>query len=117
MCKIGETYLIPSSSGPDLHLFVVITEEDAMGMHVLVSVSSIDPDLPYDTTCKIEAGEHEFIKHPSFAAYDFAIHRHKNHVDEKTKKKVYKQHKDAGTGLVSKIADGVKKSPFTKTSN
>jgi hypothetical protein len=97
-----------------LHLFVVVTEEDDMGMHVLVGVSSIDPDLPHDATCELNVGEHDFIKHPSFAAYEFAIHRHKNHVDDKTKKKVYKQHKDASAALVAKIAGGIKKSPFSR---
>lgn len=112
MCEIGETYLIPS--GPDLHLFVVATEADDAGMHVLVGVTSIDPDLPHDATCEFEAGEHAFIKRPSFAAYEFAIHRHRNHVDDKTKKRVYKKHRNATPALVTKIADGIKKSTFTK---
>jgi hypothetical protein len=83
-------------------------------MHILVSVSSIDPDIPHDDTCEFDGGEHEFIKHPSFASYEFAIQRHKNFIDGKAKRKVYKKHKDATPGLVAEIADGIKKSPFTK---
>jgi hypothetical protein len=114
LCKIGETYLIPS--GPDFHLFVVVTEEDDAGMHILVGISSIDPDIPYDNTCVFKGGEHDFIKHPSFATYEFAIQRHKNFIDDKTKKGVYKKRKDATLELVARIGSGVKKSPFTKRS-
>ena len=112
MCEKGQTYLIPS--GPDLHLFVVVTEEDSNGMYILVSVSTIDPDIPHDSTCEFTGGEHDFIKHPSFAAYEFAIHRHKNFIDDKAKRKVYKPHKDASPDVVAKICDGIKKSHFTK---
>jgi hypothetical protein len=112
LCSIGETYLVPS--GPDLHLFIVVTEEDDNGMHILVSVSSIDPHIHYDQTCEFRGGEHDFIKHPSFAAYDFAIQRHKNFIDDKAKRGVYKRHKDAKPEVVSKIANGIRKSSFTK---
>jgi hypothetical protein len=44
----------------------------------------------------------------------FAIQRHKNFIDDKAKKRVYKKHKDATSALVAKISAGVKKSPFTK---
>lgn len=83
-------------------------------MHILVGISSIDPDIPYDDTCVFKGGEHEFIKHPSFATYEFAIQRHKNFIDDKAKKRVYKKHKDATPELVAKISTGIKKSPFTK---
>jgi hypothetical protein len=85
-----------------------------MGMHILISISSVDPDIPHDATCGFDGGEHEFIKHLSYAAYEFAIQRHKNFIDDKAKKKVYIKHKEASLELVSKICDGIKKSPFTK---
>jgi hypothetical protein len=112
LCQKGETYLIPS--GPDQHLFVVVTEEDNDGMYILVSISSVDPDIPHDGTCVFKGGEHEFIKHASYAAYEFAMQRHKNFIDDKAKRKVYTRHKDASPELVSKLCDGIKKSPFTK---
>lgn len=99
-----------------MHLFIVVTEADSDGMHILVSLSSIDPDIPYDKTCVFAGGEHEFIKHRSYAAYAFAIQCHKNVVDDKVKRKVYKQHRVASPALVSKICNGIKKSSFTKRS-
>lgn len=100
-------------SGPDLHLFVVVTEEDANGMHLLINLTSIDPDIPHDETCELNVGDHPFITKASHAAYDHAIERHKNFVDRQAKLKVYKAHKPASDGLVAKICDGIKKSKFT----
>jgi hypothetical protein len=112
VCQKGETYLIPS--GPDNHLFVVVTEEDHHGMHILVNVSSVDATFPHDQTCLLNEGDHDFIMRPSYVAYEFAVQRHKNFIDDKAKKKVYKKHKDASPKLVTKICCGIKKSPFTK---
>jgi hypothetical protein len=84
------------------------------GMHILISVSSADPELPYDKTCVLDVGEHEFIKHQSYVAYEFAMQRHKNFIDDKQRRGVYIKHKDATSALISKICDGIKKSPFTK---
>ena len=83
-------------------------------MHIFINISSIDPDLPHDDTCVFDGGEHEFIKRASYTAYEFAMQRHKNFVDDKAKKRVYLKGKDASPIFVSKICDGVKKSPFTK---
>lgn len=83
-------------------------------MHVLVNVSTIDADIPHDRTCTFDGGERDFIKHPSYAAYGFALHRHKNFIDDKAKRRVYKKHQDATPKLIAKICAGIKKSPFTK---
>jgi hypothetical protein len=112
LCEKCQTYLI--SSGPDKHLFIIVTEEDSDGMHILINVSSIDPDIPHDSTCLLNIGDHKFIDRPSYMAYEFAIQRHKNFVDDRTRRKLYIQHKDANPDLVSRICDGIKKSPFTK---
>jgi hypothetical protein len=92
----------------------VVTEEDDGGMHVLINVSSVDPDVPHDGTCILEPGEHEFIKQKSYAAYEFAIERHKNFIADKIKRGIYIPRKNAAPELVSKICDGIKKSAFTK---
>src|SRR5258708_1241397 len=83
-------------------------------LFILVNVSSIDPEIPHDSTCIIDVCDHDFIKHPSYAAYEFAMQRHKNFIDDKARKKVYKRHKDASPEFVSKLCDGLKGSTFTK---
>lgn len=114
MCRKGEAFLVPS--GPDMHLFIAITEEDNDGMQVLINVTSIDPDIQHDDTCILNNGDHEFIVDPSYIAYGYAIERHKNFIDQQIKNGVYKQKEDAAPVLVEKIRDGVKKSPFSKRS-
>jgi hypothetical protein len=85
-------------------------------MHILVGISSVDPDIPCDKTCLLVAGDHPFITHDSYATYEFAMHRHKTFVDNAAQKRVYTQHKNASVALVDKICEGIKKSAFTKRS-
>ena len=112
MCEKYQTFLVPT--GPENHLYIVVTHEDDNGMHILINVSSIDPDIPYDTTCCLEAGVHRFIRHPSYVAYKFAIQRHKNFVDQQVQNGAYRPHDNASGELVTKICEGIKKSNFTK---
>ncbi len=104
--------MIPS--GPDKHLYVVITDADDSGMHVLANITSIDPDIPYDKSCCLAAGEHPFVKYDSYIAYEFAVVRQGLHVDKQVQLGNYIQKDDADGALVEKIRIGLKKSPFAK---
>jgi hypothetical protein len=73
LCAKGETYLVPS--GPDLHLFVVVTDEDANGMHILVNISSVDSEIPYDEACELNKGDHPFITKSSTGNQSLVIRR------------------------------------------
>jgi hypothetical protein len=112
LCRKGQTFLVPS--GPDLHLFFAITEEDNGGMQILVNVTSIDPDISHDATCTLSKGDHEFIKGPSYIAYGRAIERHKKFIEQQVQKGVYKEKEDASAEVIENIRSGVKKSPFSK---
>jgi hypothetical protein len=112
LCKKGDAFLIPS--GQDKHLYIIVTEEDDDGMHVLVNVTSIKPNIAHDETCPLEKGEHSFIEHPSYIAYGFAIERHKKHIDDNAKVSLWIQKEDASEKLLAKICEGIKKSRFTK---
>lgn len=65
--------LIPSGPAGDLqrkHLFVCVTDPVGVGKDVLlVSVSSLIPRQPYDSTCRLYVGDHPFIRHDSYVAY------------------------------------------------
>lgn len=112
MCEKSQTFLVPS--GPDKHLYVVLTEADDSGMHVMANITSIDPDIPYDKSCCLAADEHPFVKHDSYVAYEFAMVRHGSHVDKQMELDVYIQKENASDELVEKIRAGLKKSPFAK---
>jgi hypothetical protein len=60
--------LIPS--GPlGLHLFVIMTRICPHGSFLMLSISSIRPLKPHDSTCTFKGGEHPFITGPSFVVY------------------------------------------------
>ena len=70
------TLLIPS--GPDFdqerkHLFVLLTDPvDISGTDkeiLLVSLSTVRKNRPYDPTCILMPEDHQFIKHESFVLY------------------------------------------------
>jgi len=82
-------------------------------MHILVNVSSIDPDSSHDGTCVLAPGDHDFITTPSYVTYQFAIQRHKNFIDRQVKLQVYTPRKEASNELTSRICEGIKKSKFT----
>jgi hypothetical protein len=83
-------------------------------MHILVNVTSVDPDIPCDNSCCLSAGEHEFITRDSYAAYEFAIERQGAFIDRQVKIGNYIQKADATDALVEKLQAGLKKSPFAK---
>jgi hypothetical protein len=35
----------------------------------MISISSVPPDVKYDTTCLLDPGDHPFIKHQSYVVY------------------------------------------------
>lgn len=54
---------------PDLkHLFVICTDADGTGQHLLLNVTKWRNDL-CDNTCIFDEGAHEFIKHKSYVLY------------------------------------------------
>ena len=51
------------------HLFVILTNECPEKNHLLVNFSSIHPNVFHDDACVVNAGEHPFIKRPSYIEY------------------------------------------------
>lgn len=70
---LGDCFLIPS--GGKNHLFTIVLGPellDGYGQNeqvVLVSVTTIKPDAPYDPACVLRAGDHPFITHDSYVLY------------------------------------------------
>lgn len=67
------TLLIPSAAATDpnrKHLFVSLTDPQGIDKEILlVSVSSYRVGVTTDTTCRLFAGDHSFIKHDSVVDY------------------------------------------------
>ena len=74
-CVAGSTVLIPSAGGDHLH--VVISDPSKYEGHdgircLLVGISTANDDTPYDKTCLLEVGDHEFINRTSYVRYNNA---------------------------------------------
>ena len=67
------TLLIPSGPAHDLarhHLFICLNDPHGPPRQVLLaSVCTVPQAAPCDTTCILQPGDHEFIKHQSYVAY------------------------------------------------
>lgn len=70
------TLLVPSGPANDpsrKHLFILLTDpaDDGRGKLciLMVSLSSIKPDLPHDPSCILYPGDHPFVKRESFVVY------------------------------------------------
>lgn len=67
------TLLMPSGPEHDpdrMHLFIVLTDPVTGDKLVLIaSLCSVCGGVPYDKTCVLEAGEHQFIRHKSYIDY------------------------------------------------
>ena len=66
------TLLYPSPSARDpsgKHLFILLTDPSGPANLVLmVGVATVQGSI-FDSTCILKAGDHTFIKHPSYVAY------------------------------------------------
>lgn len=105
------TLLIPS--GPSNHLFVILTDENPDGEHLLVSITSI-PDIGhYDATCLLSAGDHPFIKHDSYVLYRKCEVQRASRISRLVDRKFYIPRDDMSEEVTNKILEGVIESDFT----
>lgn len=115
------TLLIPSGAEHDIerkHLFVLLTdpiETDGFNEKqvLLVNVTSVPNDLPYDSTCILKAGEHRFIKHDSYVFYAKARIENANKLLDGVKVGKLIPHETMDDVLVIRICAGLKTSPHT----
>jgi hypothetical protein len=105
------TLLIPT--GGTNHLFGIITDICAEGLHLIVNVTSINPTMKHDPACKISAGEHPFIKHDSYVLYRLADIQSAARLTRMVDSWVYRRHVDLSEELLTRMRDGVENSLFT----
>lgn len=81
----GDALFIPS--GPQgNHLFIVLNDPQPLPGYgaadhcVMVNLSSIEADIPYDATCVLQPGQHPFIVRPSYVYYRGTRIERANHI-------------------------------------
>ena len=115
----GAALLIPSGNEGD-HLFIALNDPgrfEGYGSNpcvVLVNLSSVREGVPYDATCVLDAGEHEFVRHPSFVFYRNARIEPESHVLRLVEQGLFKPHVAVSAEVLQRIKSGLFASPHTK---
>ncbi len=99
--------LIPSGAS-GCHLFVSIFDIKVIDNKHKVLLAPIESQRPkYDETCPLAAGEHPFVKHPSFVGYNHCRTEDLSHVLSCIDNDVYKvTHAPVSDTLLARIKIG-----------
>lgn len=114
----GATLLIPSGGGK--HLFVVLNDPVVLegygqrGCVVLVNLSSVRPEIPYDTTCVLPAGCHPFVVADSYVRYQDARIYRADDLSRYVAQGLFTPHEPVPQDLLRSIKSGLGASPRTK---
>lgn len=100
----GSAFLAPYND--ELHLFVAMNDPDKGGQCLLLMVTTIRKRR-HDPACVIQAGEHEFIRHPSYVLYRTAETALARHITNMIDKKIYVPKADVSQELFEKLANGI----------
>lgn len=114
----GATLLIPS--GASKHLFVVLNQPAPFSGYgsqpcvVLVNVSSVRKDIPYDTTCTLPAGCHPFVMQESYVRYQDARIYRADELAARVAQGLFSLHQPMTQQWLEAIRAGLRTSPRTK---
>ena len=115
------TLLIPSGPKEDTerkHLFVLLTNpypnlESNIKSVLLVSISTLRPNLPHDTACKLYKGDHPFIKADSFVLYRLARIETTDKLIKGVGEGVFYHKETLSEEIFTRVAHGLTESRFT----
>lgn len=112
----GKCLLIPSGPNDYKHLFTILIEPTlvsnmgAKPQLVSVSFTSIRENINYDDACVVQAGEHPFIKQPSYLNYRYARIDSVEHIQNLVTKGTFIEKEPCSQKLLNKIICGAFKS-------
>lgn len=115
------TLLIPSASESDSerkHLFILLTNphpnpESNIKSVLLVSISTLKPNLPYDPACKLFKGDHPFIKDDSYVQYRLARIETADKLIKGVNEGVFKHKETLEGDIFARVCHGLGESRFT----
>jgi hypothetical protein len=103
----GATLLIPSGAGKHLPGY------GSQPCIVLVNVSSVRKDIPYDTTCRLPAGCHPFVAESYVRYQDARIYR-ADELAARVVQGLFSPHEPMAREWLDAIRAGLRASPRTK---
>lgn len=114
--EAGDCFLIPSGSGSKQHIFTVVfgpcqlPQRGSADQVVMLSFTSVRPEIPYDNACLIQAGEHEFVKHLSYVYYREPRIEQLSHVIKMLETGTWRSKAKCSPELLKRIFNGAKQS-------
>ncbi|MFT4266910.1 MAG: hypothetical protein QM586_06785 [Xenophilus sp.] len=108
----GQTLLVPSGPAGQ-HLFVLILGPAAVpdrgsAPHVaMVSFTTLRSGVPHDAACVVQAGEHPFIRHASYAYYRDVRIEPVPHVAAMVQRAAWQPHTPCSPELLARLRQGV----------
>ena len=108
----GQTLLVPSGPAGH-HLFVLIlgpvaAPERGTAPHVaMVSFTTVRDGIPHDGACVVQAREHPFIRHTSYAYYRDVRIEPVAHVADLVQRAVWRPNEPCGPELLARLQRGV----------
>lgn len=111
------TILIPANSAPHLHFVCndsVFYPNRSKECVLLVNISSIKPDIPFDDTCILNTGDHPFIIKPSYIYYRMAEIYSAAGIEQQVAEGSFSVREDCDDVVFERILDGFEISPDVK---
>lgn len=94
-------------------MFVILTEANDDGEHLLASITSVPEVGFYDPTCMLNSSDHPFLRHDSYVFYRKAQILRGTKITRLVGQKYYVPREDMAEELTQRILDGVMESDFT----
>ena len=108
------TFLAPVPSPTQLHLCIAMTEpQEEPEIVVMVNISTVYNKPHEDRTVILQPGDHEFIKHESYVAYEYAKRVRVSILETRHKKAQLTIKDEISDELFEKILDGLFRSSRT----
>lgn len=110
------TVLAPS--GPVDHLHIVCSDPVYSAEHgcevvLIVNISSVPESGPYDDSCVLQAGEHDFVRHTSYLVYSRSVLWRCPTIIDKVESGEYRQRADVSDDVMLRVMDGFTASDHT----
>jgi hypothetical protein len=102
----GAAFLVLSGPKYELHLHIVLTNQNSDGEHLVASVTSVK-DGHHDAACEIKAGEHSSITKDSFVLYRATTRMMANNITSFIRKNYYIPKERVSDDLLSRVCNGV----------
>jgi len=91
-----------------------MNDPDEDGQCLLVMMNSIKASRPYDSTCLLQVGDHDFVRHDSYINYRIAEYSSAAHIVKMVEKHGYKPKADFSKEVFKRICEGLYSSDETK---